>query len=334
MTSDEQVARASGHAQLASMLKAHQQAGAVGAGSDATGSSLPRAGRPVVLTSGARSAAATAGEAPAEAQADEGEDESEGEDAAARLRDAASRGDGHAVGLILQEVTSRELVLDLVNLVNAPDGTGLTALHYAARSGDVPCIVALVHARADCNVRTTKGNSSLALACKREQWAAATALLDAGARADGVALMQALRHGTSDELLRGLCGAGGLLADGPEARSALMRAVMGADSTSVERLLKLHADVSLVDANGARALHYCADQGDTKCALLLLSAGAEIDATDAHGNTALHAAGRRGHKALWAMLLEANADAGALNSRGRTPKLLEKADADAACMVM
>ena len=37
---------------------------------------------------------------------------------------------------------------------------------------------------------------------------------------------------------------------------------------------------------------------------------------------------------LWAMLLEANADAGALNSRGRTPKLLEKADADAACMVM
>jgi hypothetical protein len=94
------------------------------------------------------------------------------------------------------------------------------------------------------------------------------------------------------------------------------------------------ADVSLADANGARALHYCADQGDTKCALLLLSAGAEVDATDAHGNTALHAAGRRGHKALWATLLEANADAGALNSRGRTPKLLDKADADAACIVM
>ncbi|KOO22840.1 Ankyrin-like protein [Chrysochromulina tobinii] len=221
-------------------------------------------------------------------------------------------------------------------------GSGLeqTALHWSSTKADakmtrdVPCIMALVHARADSNARTTKGNSSLALACKRGQWAAATALLDAGARADGVALMQALRHGASDELLRGLCGADGLLADGPEARSALMRAVMGADSTSVERLLKLHADVSLADANGARALHYCADQGDTKCALLLLGAGAEVDATDAHGNTALHAAGRRGHKALWATLLEANADAGALNSRGRTPKLLDKADADAACIVM
>jgi ankyrin repeat protein/curved DNA-binding protein CbpA len=348
-----QVACASGHAQLASMLKAHQQAGAAGAGSaagaggDATGSSLARAGCPrVVLTSGARSAAARAtapegvvddemaGEALAEAQADECEDEDEGEGAAAQLRDAASRGDGHAVGLALRDL--RDLSPEVMtSLVNAPDGSaGLTALHYAARSGDVPCIMALVHARADSNARTTKGNSSLALACKRGKWPAATALLDAGARADGVALMQALRHGASDELLRGLCGADGLLADGPEARSALMRAVMCADSTSVERLLKLHADVSLADANGARALHYCADQGDTKCALLLLSAGAEVDATDAHGNTALHAAGRRGHKALWATLLEANADAGALNSRGRTPKLLDKADADAACIVM
>ena len=44
--------------------------------------------------------------------------------------------------------------------------------------------------------------------------------------------------------------------------------------------------------------------------------------------------GRRGHKKLFAALLEAGADAGARNTRGREPKLLDAADADAACAVM
>ena len=37
---------------------------------------------------------------------------------------------------------------------------------------------------------------------------------------------------------------------------------------------------------------------------------------------------------LWNALLGAGADAAALNERGRAPKLLDEADADAACAIM
>ena len=67
--------------------------------------------------------------------------------------------------------------------------------------------------------------------------------------------------------------------------------------------------------------------------VLLLEGGADLSATDAHGNTPLHAAGRRGHPELFEALLAAGADADACNERGRAPKLLDAADADAACAV-
>ena len=352
----EQVARAAGHAQLAAMLREAQQAGSAGAGGDAAGTPRDPLGqsRSRVVLAPPRSSQAPPPRARPQPGADGRADDADGgaddddsdddddaddgggggghdalEDAAASLRDAAGRGDAAAVRLALAGPSAAALVL-------AAEAGGLTALHCAARGGSAACVAALLAAGADGGARTRKGNLPLAVACKHSQWGAAVVLLEAGVRADGVALLQAVRHGAAEGLPERLCAAGGLEVDeeGAEGKSALMRAAAAGEPTSIERLLELRADVSLADANGARALHYCADQGDIRCAQLLLRGGAAVDATDAHGNSALHAAGRRGHKALWAALLEANADPGALNARGRPPKLLDAADADAACAVM
>ena len=113
-----------------------------------------------------------------------------------------------------------------------------------------------------------------------------------------------------------------------------MAAAAAGEESSVARLLELNADVDLADANYATALHYCADKGSVQCARLLIASCAYLGALDTHGNTCLHAAGRRGHAKLFNALVEAGADAEALNDRGRAPKLLDAADADAACAVM
>ena len=212
----------------------------------------------------------------------------------------------------------------------------------ACRAGSAACVRELLGAGADGGTLSTKGNSPLAVAAKHARWDVAAALLDAGVRADGLSLLQAVRKGAPPHLQQRLAiDAGGIHAvDAPEAggRSALMAAAAAGEQASVKRLLELGADADLRDANGASALHYCADKGSVPCARLLLEGGLEgggdLAAVDAHGNTPLHAAGRRGHSSLFAALVEAGADAEAVNDRGRPPKLLSKAEADAACAVM
>ena len=148
-------------------------------------------------------------------------------------------------------------------------------------------------------------------------------------------MLQAVRRSAPPELLHMLRDAGGVSAGtvGREARTPLCAAAATGDATSVRCLLDLNADVAAADPNGATALHFCADRGSSQCARLLLDCSADLEATDAHGNTPLHAAGRRGHEDLYQVLLVAGARPDAINGRGRQPKLLDAAEADAACVV-
>ena len=143
-----------------------------------------------------------------------------------------------------------------------------------------------------------------------------------------------VRRKAGSALHQRMVDAGGLRPDPKAAgRSALMTAAAAGDASSVSSLLALKADVNQRDVSEAQALHYCADKGDTRCAALLIEADASLEATDMHGNTPLHAAGRRGKQKLWNVLVNAGADEGAVNDRGRQPKLLDEADADAACTI-
>ena len=326
----EQIALGRGHSKVAADIRlAERQAGADGGdgngscngsahsmdGASAGGSRRPRARVASDLTDVGDSQVAAAEDEP--------------------LRVAATNGDaaGLAAALgALPDAAARSTAACSI------DAAGLTPLHLACRAGSAECVAALLSAGAEGTALSTKGNTPLAVAARHGQWAAIGALLDEGIPADALATLQAVRKSAPAELQHRLAvDAGGItVVDPPKAggRAALMAAAAAGEAGTVARLLELKADVDLRDANGASALHYCSDKGSVQCAQLLLEGGAALEATDAHGNTPLHAAGKRGHAQLWEALATAGGNIDALNARGRAPKLLDAADADAACALM
>jgi ankyrin repeat protein len=99
------------------------------------------------------------------------------EPAPSPIADAAMRGDTAAV---------RSLVAKGAD-VNAPQGDGMTALHWTALNGDMATLNVLLEAKAAVEPVTRVGNyTPLHLASSRGHGAAVTRLLDAGSRATAV----------------------------------------------------------------------------------------------------------------------------------------------------
>ena len=91
------------------------------------------------------------------------------------ISDAAMRGDRASVLALIKQGAD----------VNAPQGDGVTALHWAARTADAELVKALVAAGANAGARTVFGAyTPLHLAAERGAAPAITALLAAGAAAD------------------------------------------------------------------------------------------------------------------------------------------------------
>jgi len=91
------------------------------------------------------------------------------------ISDAAMRGDRASVMALIKQGAD----------VNAPQGDGVTALHWAARTADAELVKALVAAGAHAGARTVFGAyTPLHLAAERGAAPAITALLAAGAAAD------------------------------------------------------------------------------------------------------------------------------------------------------
>src|SRR5580765_6592143 len=93
----------------------------------------------------------------------------------ASIADAAMRGDRADVVAMIKQGAD----------VNAPQGDGVTALHWAARHGDADMVTALVAAGANPRATTQFGSyTPLHLAAERGSAAIATALVAAGAPVD------------------------------------------------------------------------------------------------------------------------------------------------------
>ncbi len=92
------------------------------------------------------------------------------------------------------------------------------------------------------------------------------------------------------------------------------------DMTTVQDLLRRHADVNAAQADGMTALHWSALNGDVKTLDVLLAAKATTDPlTRIGGYTPLHLAASRGNAAAVAHLLDAGSKATALTSTGVQP---------------
>lgn len=244
------------------------------------------------------------------------------------LIDAAKNGDGAMVLALLEDGVD----------VNAPQGDGATALHWAVHLSDLETVDALIEAGANVNAANDIGVTPLWLACLNGDAPAANRLLTAGASANVVlpsgetALMTASRTGNVDVVSLLLAhGADANGKEGSQGQTALMWAIAQGHSDVVKTLIDSGADVHAstdirhrrvntetsgfgreildeVDMGGFTPLLFAARIGDLDAARFLLDAGASASEIAPEGSTVLMVAAHSGHGAVAALLLERGAD--------------------------
>ena len=221
--------------------------------------------------------------------------------------------------------------------VDAPQGDGATALHWAAHRSDLEATALLIEAGAEVNAANALGATPLWLAAKNGAAGIAERLLDAGAdpnvtlRMGETPLMSAARSGSLAvvEMLLDR-GADVNAAERERGQTALMWAAAqqhaGVVRLLAERGADLHARTRVWEQlentagntntsgnfrmrhGGSTALLFAARNGDLATARALVEAGADVDDTAAAGSSALVIAAHSGHGPLGVYLLEEGAD--------------------------
>jgi uncharacterized protein len=256
-----------------------------------------------------------------------------------RLIEAVRNKDGELVRALLKQ---RRAGVD----VNATQGDGATALHWAAHRDDLTIADLLIRAGARVNAANDVGATPLHLACDNRSAPMVDRLLAAGAGA-GAALLN------GETVLMACARAGeaaavkALLARGADVnaretehhQTALMWAAAQRHPEVVRLLLEARADVRArsrtyaqtvvgeqtqragreelnytVLRGGATPLLFAARVGDAESAALLLKAGAEANDAQPDGVSALVLAAHSGNGGVAALLLEHGADPNALGS--------------------
>jgi ankyrin repeat protein len=271
---------------------------------------------------------ASAGQASLRAQGDAA--------ASARLIDAVTQQDIATVrGLLKQRVD-----------VNAAQGDGATALHWAAHRDDLAIADLLIRSGARANAANHLGATPLHLACTNRGAAMVERLLAAGGNANAsllngeTVLMTCARAGNAHAARAVLAhGADVNAKEREHHQTALMWAAAQRHPDVVQALLGAGADIrarSLTYAQtvvgeqtqragreelnytvlrgGATALLFTARVGDVESARLLLKAGADANDSQPDGVSALVLAAHSGNGAVGVLLLEHGADPNAFGS--------------------
>ncbi len=247
-----------------------------------------------------------------------------------RLIQAVKDGDATAVRELLEQDTD----------VNARQGDGATALHWAAYRDDLDTADLLIQAGAAVNATNDLGVTPLWVAAMTGSPAMIAKLLEARGNPNlapatgGTPLMIASRQGNVAAVTSLLAhGADANTKEDAQGQTALMWAVAQRHPDAVQVLLDAGTDLhartkssrrhvllccqrGLGDSDGATwveqggftPLHFAARHGDAASASLLLAAGATVDDTAAVGTTALVVAAQQGDSAVAAVLLENGAD--------------------------
>ena len=230
--------------------------------------------------------------------------------------------------------------------VNATQGDGATALHWAAHLDDLAIADLLIRAGARVDAANDAGATPLHLACTNRSAPMVERLLVAGANARAAltggetVLMTCARAGDASAvaaLLRH--GADVNASEHAHQQTALMWAVAERHADVVAALIGARADVRArsltysqtvvgeqtqragrealnytVQRGGVTPLLFAARVGDDASAKLLLKAGADANDAQPDGVSALVLAAHSGHGRVAALLLEHGADANAFGS--------------------
>ena len=245
------------------------------------------------------------------------------------LIDAAREADTAAIRTLLQAKVD----------VNAAEGDGATALHWASYRDQLDAVDLLIRAGANVNAANDLGATPLWLASQNGSAATVRRLLEAGADANRALLagetplMVASRAGKADVVELLAAKGANLNARASRGQTALMWAVAQKHPAVVKVLLGRGADLharsdewsqvmavfphGILDYNRSiphgsdTALMFAARAGDLDSARLLVAAGANVDDEDAWGVSATVMAAHSGFRDLVAFLLNKGADANA-----------------------
>ena len=232
----------------------------------------------------------------------------------------------------------RTLLKQGVN-VNATEGDGTTALHWASYRDDLETADALIRAGAKVNAANDLGATPLWAAAQNGSEAMVRRLLEGGANADAKLLsgetpmMVAARSGSPTVVELLLAKGANVNARGARAQTALMWATTQRHPEVVKVLLAHHADVNArsetwsevmavtphgyLDYNKSiphgndTALLFAAREGDLESARLLVAAGANVNDEEAWGISATTLAAHSGFADIVEFLLDKGANANA-----------------------
>jgi ankyrin repeat protein len=242
------------------------------------------------------------------------------------LVDAAKDGD---------KATLRSLLQKKVD-VNATEGDGSTALHWASYRDDLESADLLIRAGANVNAANDLGVTALWTASENGSSAMVRRLLEAGAKPNlpllsgETPLMVAARSGYPDVVAQLLAKDANINAHATRGQTALMWAVSQMHPEVVKVLLAHHPDIQMksdvwtdvmavpphgylpynkaIPHGGETALMFAMRVGDIASAKLLLAAGANVNDTDAWGVSAVTLAAHSGFTDLVEFLLDKGAD--------------------------
>jgi ankyrin repeat protein len=220
--------------------------------------------------------------------------------------------------------------------VNAPDGDGTTALHWASYRDDLESADLLIRAGANVNAANDLGATPLWTASQNGSEAMVKRLLAAGADPNAALLvgetplMVAARSGSAAVVERLLAKGANPDAHGSRGQTALMWAVAQQHPEVVKVLLARGVDIrarskreSMVQAvtphgylpynrdipfGSQTALLFAARVGDLPSAKLLVAAGADVNDADAWGVSAVTLAAHSGFEEVVEFLLDKGAD--------------------------
>jgi ankyrin len=224
--------------------------------------------------------------------------------------------------------------------VNAPQGDGSTALHWAVHLDDGSIVDLLLGAGSRADVSDDTGATPVYLACLNRHAGMVERLLKAGANPNAAlvsgetVLMTCARTGEPAGVRALLTRGADVNAKEPaHDQTALMWAAAQGHSEAVDALLKGGADVRArsrryvqtvtsevtqragreelnytVPRGGSTALLFAARSGDVESARLLIAAGADVNDAMPDGASALVVAAHSGHERAAALLLDTGAD--------------------------
>ena len=236
----------------------------------------------------------------------------------ALLADAVQRGETPTVRSLLAQDAD----------VNATQGDGATALHWAAYRNDPETTAALIRVGADVQAANDFGVTPLALAARNGNAEVIAQLLAAGVdpndprqavNAGETPLMLAARAGQVDAVqVLADTGADVNARETWNGQTALMWAGAEAHVPGVETLIALGADIRARSNSGATPLLFAVRKGSIGAVRALLAAGADVNESRPDGAAPLLVAVVNGHENLVDLLLAAGADP---NAEGGSTRL-------------